>query len=572
MKDNPTLGVFINSTHDNYESEILRGVHEVAAESGASVICFTSGAVRSRYHFESRRNVLYELVGQQTVDGLIVGGTLAHVASVQEVASFCKRYRPLPMVSVALALPDMPHIMVDSAGGVRQTVSHLIETHRRRKLAFLRGPRGQQEAEERLRAFHDTMNQHGLKVASTQILEGDYTHYSGRAAMQKVLAQGQGKVRFDALVSANDSMAIGAMEVLREAGIRVPEDIAVVGFDDTPEGRALSSPLTTVRQSARDQGREAARLLLLQLQGVEHPMRELAPATMVVRRSCGCFDYQPGLLPAKARPGEDGRAVLSSRRKQIVADVCASLAHVPAQRVEGYASAWLDALLADLEDFQGEEFVAAFERTQWDAIPLAVEMAAWNRALRIFRTHALACLEFSELRTRAQTMLNAAIRRASEVAEHIQEQLKTRIEQEAYVLRDLGEVMMTCADLRSLLDAMSLELPRIGARACFLSLFENPARPSERSRLILGYDSSGRIQLPADGVIFDSTDLVPARFRSRLASMNLVVEAIYSKETCLGFVLLDVESVYLSGSLRTLLSSALQGVLLYERNKAMEAR
>jgi len=176
-------------------------------------------------------------------------------------------------------------VLADNLGGMRRAVIHLIEVHDLRQIAFIRGPAGQIESELRHQAYlkpWPPMASPGPDL----VVQGDFSQEGGRAAMQQLLDRGMG---LQAVVAANDHMAIGALELLRERGLRVPEDIAVVGFDDIGEGQYHGIPLTTVRQLFYTAGQQATRTLLRRIRGQEVPAQSLAPAELVVRRSCGCL-------------------------------------------------------------------------------------------------------------------------------------------------------------------------------------------------------------------------------------------------------------------------------------------
>ena len=134
----------------------------------------------------------------------------------------------------------------DNMEGMRTAVRHLIETHGYKRIAFIRGIRGQIDAEQRFQAYQAELKAYGLSYDERFVADGDYTLESGRSAVQTLLDE-RG-LRFQALVAANDRMAFGALEALQERGVRVPDDVAVTGFDDLRVDKATGVPLTTVRQ------------------------------------------------------------------------------------------------------------------------------------------------------------------------------------------------------------------------------------------------------------------------------------------------------------------------------------
>src|SRR5262249_21185114 len=149
----------------------------------------------------------------------------------------------LPMVSIGIPLPGLPYVAVDNESGLRSVITHLIADHGKRKIAFIRGPRGNEEAGQRYAVYREVLTAHGLSLDDRYVVDGAFHTPSGRQAAEELLARG---LEMDAVVSANDEMAIGAIETFELHGLRVPRRLAVVGFDDTDMAKFTSPALTTV--------------------------------------------------------------------------------------------------------------------------------------------------------------------------------------------------------------------------------------------------------------------------------------------------------------------------------------
>jgi LacI family transcriptional regulator len=164
-------------------------------------------------------------------------------------------------------------------------VTHLLE-HGYRRIGLIQGPTAQTHAKDRLRGYCDALHNYGLSCVPELMIPGAFDEHSGYAAMQQLLQQ---QPRPEAVFAANDQMAIGAMAVVYENGLRIPEDVALAGFDDIEPARYLRPPLTTVHQDIVGQGQLAVRMLLARMQGSEAPPEtRVIPTELVIRRSCGC--------------------------------------------------------------------------------------------------------------------------------------------------------------------------------------------------------------------------------------------------------------------------------------------
>jgi DNA-binding LacI/PurR family transcriptional regulator len=260
---------------------LLIEISTIARQQGVNVI----GMVGGDFLETSPQSIIFNLVHPETFSGLIISGTLGRTVSPALAQHFCDRFAPLPIVSGAFPSTGITQVFADSTGGMRSAVEHLVVAHNCRRIAFIRGPARQKEAEERFQAYLDILRQYALPVAPELIVNGDYWRSTGRAAMQDLLDR---RISLDAVVSANDDMAIGALEVLQMRGVRVPEDIAVVGFDDMLEASLLPVPLTTVRQSIARSAQTMMDVLLRRIDGEQFPAEVTFPTELIIRQSCGC--------------------------------------------------------------------------------------------------------------------------------------------------------------------------------------------------------------------------------------------------------------------------------------------
>jgi DNA-binding LacI/PurR family transcriptional regulator len=136
-----------------YQAIMWAGIADAVRECGANLISFSGRALREPYQFEVQRNVVYDLVSSERVDGLILCGGVGNFVTPEEYRLFCRRYHPLPMVTIALPVADVPEVTVDNERGVRDVLTHLIEMHGLRRIAFIKGREGNPEAELRYRVY-----------------------------------------------------------------------------------------------------------------------------------------------------------------------------------------------------------------------------------------------------------------------------------------------------------------------------------------------------------------------------------------------------------------------------------
>ena len=257
--------------------EVLHGVESVLSPLGWPVLI----SVR---HVDDREDPCQWLNRMSArVDGLLISEGVEPADVVAKLAS------RIPVVLVA-GSPDVPGadvVGVDNRAGTSAVVSHLIERHGRSRFWYVAGPHEAPDARERDAAIEETLSRYrGVRLTGRS--EGPFCAPTGQRAVREILAAPD-QAAPDAIVCANDQMALGALQELRAAGIRVPADISVTGFDDSYLGALVTPSLTTVRQPMRLLGERACSLLLERIAEPGRPRTiERMPAELIVRESCGC--------------------------------------------------------------------------------------------------------------------------------------------------------------------------------------------------------------------------------------------------------------------------------------------
>jgi signal transduction histidine kinase/DNA-binding LacI/PurR family transcriptional regulator len=572
----PTIGLLTDWLEYGYQTSVYAGIADVVQEQDVNLISFVLGSLEEPYGFVVQRNILGDLVSPDVLDGLIVmSGALSNFVTAEELSAFVEGYRLLPMVSIAIALPGIPSVLVDNASGMRGAVNHLVEEHGLGRIAFIRGPVGHEEADARFRVYKETLEDHALPFVPDRVVTGDFTIDSGAEAMRALLDERglSPPDGFEAVIAANDFMALGALQVLSERGKRVPEDVAVVGFDDVEEGRYITTPLTSVRQPFYRQGRQAATMLLEMLAGGGVAEEVVFPTEVIVRRTCGYlrvardvteeFDGSCDRLP----PHESLESALSAQREAILAEMTLALA----DSSRGADPAWSEQLLASFStEIDGEPtgaFIATLDGILRQAMLEEDDAEAWHAALSVMHRHLLPVLACDNVElSRADMLWQRARILVGEVARHVQINKRLQGEQQAIVLSQISSALNRTFPLAELTDVIAEELPRAGVGACYLSLYEEGQEmPPEWSRLMLAYDENGRIEV-GEGYRFPSRDLVPQGMLPETHRYNLIVLPLFFRHEQIGFVVFGMEErvrrIY--EIMRQQISSSLKGALLIE--------
>lgn len=272
-----TIGVVVPDITNPIFPPLARGVESVATEAGyTSLLINTDGDLRSeRSRIESLR--------ARQVDGLVIATARRQHPMIEEL---CESGLPLVLVNRKVDGLDIASVVPDDAAGVTMVVRHLAALGHRR-IAYLGGPNDTSTGVDRSRAFHAALLDLGihddLNLASTA--EG-WTFEAGRRAADDMFRRHLGG--FTAFVGGNDLIALGAIELLASYGLRCPEDVSVVGFNDGPMLDQLKTPLTTVAAPHQEIGEVGCRLLLERIRDPESPTQSITvPVSLVIRGSTG---------------------------------------------------------------------------------------------------------------------------------------------------------------------------------------------------------------------------------------------------------------------------------------------
>lgn len=271
-----TIGVVLPDIWGEYFSEVIRGIDFSARQAGYHVLVSSSHSDAAE-----TRDVLRAMHGR--VDGVVV---MTPNVPPRDLRAHLPQGLPAVFLNASPAAgAGHPAVAVDNRGAARAMVAHLLALGHRR-IALVNGPASNSDAAERRRGCGDALRGAGIPADAVVELAGDFNEESGVVAGETIARLSP---RPTAVFAANDSMAIGVLLALRRAGVRVPGEVVVAGFDDIPVARFASPPLSTVRHDLRNLGERALARLLAEIsgEGPSHVAREVLPFRLVLRESTG---------------------------------------------------------------------------------------------------------------------------------------------------------------------------------------------------------------------------------------------------------------------------------------------
>jgi len=282
------IAVLMGGVGFDTQKRMIDGILDSALPEGTNVYIFTCDGwyYASRFKYENGEYNIYDLPDFKQYDGVIANLETIHDVKIREGLVDRIRRAGVPCVSMLVKIDGAFNILLENRSGIYAIVEHLVEKHHVRRIFYISGPVESQDAAERLSAYTEASRQYRLEWDERMVAYGDYTYKSGIQAMNDLLQRDMPLP--DAVMAANDDMAVGAILALKKAGYRVPEDIIVTGYDNSSVGQLNHPRLTTVRRGEYTAAEIAYKTLMQAVRKENPPMEHTVYGKPLFSQSCGC--------------------------------------------------------------------------------------------------------------------------------------------------------------------------------------------------------------------------------------------------------------------------------------------
>ncbi|MEO5887376.1 MAG: substrate-binding domain-containing protein [Anaerolineales bacterium] len=579
FSERKTIGVFASQVGRAWGAEFMAGIINAAEAHNVNLVHFIGGKlIPLSVPGEDKPSFgLYDLARSDQFDGLLLTTDIAYGVSAQDLETFAKVYSTLPIVTQSVDIDGATMFVPDNTEGMRAAVRHLIEEHGYKRIAFIRGIEGHLDAEQRFEAYKDELKAHDLRFDEELVLNGDYTPESGRAAIFTLINERQ--LRFQAVVAANDRMAFGALEALQERGLRVPDDVAVTGFDDLREAQATGVPLTTVRQSFYTAGKHAMETLLKRIQGETVSPVTITPTQLLVRWSCGCLPenvrqaavaLRDVAKTARLENKRDAalRALLNSAG---VTDQDPALS----QFRDAFGRTWDGFLLALNDRLSSDEYLktvnAMIELMQKQGLATTI----WHSVISTMRRYALGGITSHTTMLKAENLFQQTRLLAGELSQRSQAYHRLVLEQQEGILQGFSTSMAPTMSLDEIGAAISEHFPAMGIERWYVMFYSDVTAPQpisvpppESYSLLFQYEGE-KFEIPHKGAPIGTGQLVPRGKTPQDHRYTAVVMTLSLAKNRFGFMWVEMGphdwEIYVR--IRNLVSSALLRTMLVQQKE-----
>jgi signal transduction histidine kinase/DNA-binding LacI/PurR family transcriptional regulator/DNA-binding response OmpR family regulator len=580
-RSRPTIGVLagwqvFTGTPDSFLGHVFRGIQAAAYDRNCNLLLacgIDSG--KPAWPLLSPE-VTFVPVGPGNTDGLIIVSPFGSEAGESYAQDLISSGFPAVYAGDRDAGPA---VVADNVGGIRQALEHLVK-HGHRRIAFVAGRRHSENGDSgvRLRAFEAGLQALDLPFDPNLIAYGLHTYEGGRQAIKQILDQG---AKFTAVLASNDRSAMGVLDGLRQDGIVVPQDIALIGFDDRLEARALMPSLTTVHYPMFGLGYQVVELLLRAIHG-ESVKNELVliPTRLVIRESCGCLPGSP------ARMRDEAASTQLSPQEKNREQVISNLTQVMTAAVHN-ESLWLSQQeVAYLEQHLVEAFLQSLEQEDPLVFHLMVkqilervsargdDLFAWQAAVTVLRNqlssiHQVISTHLSDVQE--EDMLHQARFAISEAARGRSTRSFLNQAREADRVGLMTSKFFAAQDEGEIFNVLAKDLPAIGIQGVAVGYYQAEGEDPVAWGVLQTPSRSiaGAPRLEA-GTRFPSRQFPPEGFYPPEQAHQLALLPLMIQNEVCGFVAFDASNLTPCAEIVRQLGAALKGVRLYR--EAVEAR
>ncbi len=534
IKKNLLVGFVIDEISSIYATELIRGIKQEAKILGHKIILFPGCNLNSPDNFEFQANVIYSYINKCHLDALIMAsGTFRNYITEADFEKFYLPFKSIPLVSLSVPIDGIHSIIIDNKTGIMDAVSHLVEFHQCRQIAFIKGPDGNPEARDRLNAYIDAMKKEQLEIDERLIVDGLFTTLSGFDAAEKLYSL---NIPFCSIIAANDDMAIGAMDYLKSINKRIPQDIRIIGFDDSELSKYYEPAVSTVSQNLIEQGITAVRTAVeLCENAAVVPFVQTIPTRLIIRNSCGCSDASKPL------------SILTNKSNQASMDADEFFLHNAAYKP--YYQIIDNCIKKEVDQGRNEKIIySSFHSVLFECNEFGLDFEMWKEVLLLLahrwklKTYGTNNEAFVEkIIGGLQSVLLDTVR-------VIETRKITEYRKTSFVFRAAYSRLASAPDIKSLSATLVKYLPELEINSCIIAYYakeiyngrDTQWNIPEYAEIIGAIENGVPIDLSSvDKSYSPAESFVPEWFLERTCSLVLVAKVLYVNESQIGLALIE---------------------------------
>lgn len=573
----PTIGIlagwqfYRTATNLSYLKPLFNGINRAAQSLNCNVV-FGCGMGASATAEDPIRpawpiaapDVDFVPINPKNTDGLIVFNPLHSATRSQYIQSIIREKHPVIFVGSG---EDGPTVVADNFKGIDDAIQHLID-HGHRQIAFLAGSPEDITGDtgERLNAYYACMERHGLECDPGRVVFGRHVFDGGYDATHQII---NNHVKFTAILSSNDEMALGAMKALQERGYRIPQDVAIIGFDNRLEGTVSDPPLSSIHVPLFTMGQESLELLVNHIRGIKDlPMLTKIPTHLIIRETCGCSPKRK--LVANE---ESSSTPLTSNQAEYWLNLCHSISRAILNQTQSLeeiecislCQTLIHAFQTSIQQNDPEEFLQVFSGILEGSLTREDPIGIWQDALDIL-SHAAGSKLHHDV---DKDLINKVFAEAHQlVGRFMQRQYQQYLAHQIWIssrLSLLSASLTTALEEKEIYKTLGKHLPEMGIKFARIVLFSQTDKDEEpRSTL---WDL---LDLNRTPINFPSDDFPPQGVFGEQSATSVSLIPLVHQSSQLGYAVFGADKFDLYGSIVQQVAGALNTARLH--HQAVEGR
>lgn len=585
------VGVVVDNVETWYESQIFSGIKKMAKEKNINLFVFCGNQLASENKDEAESNVIYDIINADKLNGLIMlTGNLFNYVHKDKKEAFLKRFENIKRVSISVPIINIPSVVFDNSNAAEIILEHLITKHNYKKIAYISGPLLNREAEIRYDTFVRVMKKHNILIDPDYIYQGDYYEESGKQAVEYFLSKK--KIIPEVIAAASDEMAIGALQKIQEMGIKVPDEIAVTGFDDIEKSKIFTPPITTMRQPVYQMGCLSVKLMDAILNGDQVPLLTEIGGEMVIRESCGCFKIMSGVKYKGYHKNEadekNSDNNLENLRQTLIKykDILVSkdlkkvnISEYDMEELYSQIERLFSYFVNDIENkvLKGE-FLTYLNSLVNDSIVRKALDLPWNKILFNISESTEENVKDASLLMLSKDILNLSNILVNNIYHRKEMMIQYHFEKVYIKSRLVIQEFTSVFSIIDLKQAAKKAMEYFEIEKYYLCLYDKPVKHSPDSKfqipakvnLVLGNNHSKMME----DVIFDSNDLLPAEIIEKNRREDFLFYPLFSGNQHFGYIVFDSDVIdnHIYETLQGQISLALRNQMLYQERKRAEEK
>lgn len=554
------------------------GLFEEAQTQNCDLLAVVGGGYRKKFG-----SLVYDLATPETADAFI--GWI--IDAEQSVDEYFTRFADCNLVSISRRVGPHPVVAEDNLAIMKALTQHLVLQHGRRHIGFIRGPAHHPYAQVRAQACSDAQTELDITFDERRFTPpAAWDWQTGIDGVRYLLDQQQLVIGrdLDAIMCASDRIAMGALEELKRRNIRVPDDVAITGFNNLLEAQSTIPSLTTVAVHFQRKSRLAMRMALATLRGETFTMApDYLDPVITIGESCGCKNSRTNDL--RFQPdGDGGTAPFTAQEIQLFSEelhilfrsfrTSSSLYEQPVTRL-------IQAFFTTMENTQTDVFMETFLEQINAGHYAFMDQVRWQDVLTVFRKMLRMHPRSTSETLRIEAMLDRARLALVDLFARGQTAFRLLELRDASTLRQLGANLGFSSDVPTIMDILAYEIPRLGITSFWLSVFDGEGdvetmHAPEYAHLLLAMENSVRTPLPEEGVRFPARQLLPEGILLTHPRRTFIMFPLSHGDEEYGFVIFEQGpsdgTVYetLAFSIGSALKSAFLRQELEKRTQALE--